>query len=28
MQAFPDRDKWYHPAADAEKGDKGAKPAG
>ena len=24
MQAFPDRDKWYHPAADAEKGDTAA----
>ena len=21
MQAFPDRDKWYNPAADGEKGD-------
>ncbi|TME09669.1 MAG: MarR family transcriptional regulator [Chloroflexi bacterium] len=27
MQAFPDREKWYHPAGDAEKGDRDEKPA-
>lgn len=27
MQAFPDRDKWYHSSGDAEKGDKADKVA-
>jgi DNA-binding MarR family transcriptional regulator len=27
MQAFPDRDKWYHATGDAERGDKANKPA-